>query len=135
MKYAVIFVAGAGCSALAAFAWPQAAPAPRAHGIAAHYAELGLTEDQRSRVDALVADLERRVGPLCRTVGERKRELYEELRKEQPDAARLDASIESAMAARREMQRALVDHLVAVKPVLSAEQRGRLFDRLATARR
>jgi Spy/CpxP family protein refolding chaperone len=135
MKYGVIFVAGAGCAALAAFAWPQAAPPSRAHGIAAHYAELELTEEQRPRVDALVADLERRVGPLCRTIGERKRELYEELRKEQPDTVRIDASIESAMAARREMQRALVEHLVAVKPVLSAEQRGRLFDRLAAAKR
>ena len=135
MRYAVIFLAGGALAALAAFAWPQETPAKKPHGLRVHYDELGLTAEQRPRVDALLADLESRVGPLCKSIAERRREIYEELRKESPDAARIDAAIEATVVARRDMQRVLVEHLTAVKPLLTPEQRGRLFDRLATERR
>lgn len=133
MKYAAVFAIGAALAAAAAVAWPQNAPPSR--DFSSEYAELGLTAEQRSRIDALVRQFEARMGPICGAIGQHRRELYAELRKDSPDAARVDAAIEGMVSSRREMQRALVDHLTAAKPVLTPEQRARLFDRLSAERR
>ncbi len=133
MRYALVFLTGAVLAAAAALAWPQDARKP--HGVAAHYAELGLSPEQRAAIDPLLKQMEERVGPLCRAIAQQKRALYDELRADAPDRAKIDAAIEAAVDVRRDMQRALVDHLAAVKPILTPDQRVRLFDRLSAERR
>lgn len=126
MKYLIAFGAGAALTLLAAFAKTKTEP-PKPHGLEAYYAELGLTGDQRAKIDLHLRKLEERVGPLCREVAEHRRALYAELEKDAPDPARVDAEIEAMTSRRRELQRAVADHLNDVRPILTPDQRVRLF--------
>lgn len=122
MKYLIAFAAGAAITILIAFSKPSPP-----HGLDAYYAELGLTDDQRAKLDPHLRKLEERVGPLCREVAEHRRALYAELEKDAPEAARVTAEIEAMTSARRELQRAVADHLLEVRSILTPDQRARLF--------
>lgn len=126
MKYLIAFGAGAALTLLAAFAKSTAAP-PKPHGLEAYYAELGLTADQRAKIDPRLRTLEERVGPLCREIADHRRALYAELAKDAPDPARVDAEIDAMTSRRRDLQRAVADHLNEVRPILTPDQRARLF--------
>ncbi|MBI2932436.1 MAG: periplasmic heavy metal sensor [Planctomycetes bacterium] len=134
MKYGIIFLLGAALAAVAAFTWPQE-PSRKPHGLRPQYDRLDLSEEQRAKIEPLLRQLEERMGPLCRRVGRQRQALYSEVRRETPAPATIDAAIEAMIQARRELQRAFVDHLMEVKPILTAEQRARLFDQLAAERR
>ncbi len=122
MLHASVFAVGA---LVAAFAWPQG-PARR-HGIDAVYDELGLT----SVVAAEKRKLDERVGPQCMVISEKRRLVFGELAKEKVDGAAVDAALAEIAAIRAQIQRDVVEHLVAVRPLLTPDQRTRLFERLS----
>lgn len=121
--HACVFLAGAG---LAAFAVPQDRGTKK-HGLEAIYAEMGLT----SAVEAEMKKLDAAVGPECAALGEKRRALYAELKKDPCDRAEVDRLAADIAATRARIQKHVVDHLIAVKPLLTPEQRERLFSRLA----
>jgi Spy/CpxP family protein refolding chaperone len=122
--HAVVFVLGAG---VAAFAWPQEKPAKK-HGLAAVYDELGLTPAVAAELKAL----DEKVGPHCKELGEKRRALYAELARDTVDSGEVGRISAELTALRTRMQADVVEHLLAVKAVLTPEQRKRLFERLTT---
>jgi Spy/CpxP family protein refolding chaperone len=126
MLHAAVFAAGA---LAAAFAWPQEKP-PKRHGLSAVYEELGLAP----AVAPELQKLDEKVGPVCRAIAEKRRALYGELRKDPHDAVLLSRFATEIAELRAQMQRDVVEHLVAVKARLTPEQRERLFTRLSETR-
>lgn len=119
-----VFAVGAVSAALA---FP-AEPPPG--GLDAVYEELGLSAvvaDEMKKLDATV-------GPRCAALAAKRRELVEAIRREPHDRAEIDRLAAESDAIRNEIHAAIVDHLVAVKPKLTPEQRAALFDRLAAGR-
>jgi len=127
MLHAGVFALGA---VVAAFAWPQSAPQKK-HGLAAVYEELGLT----TLAAAEVSKLDAKVGPLCKSLADKRRALFAELRRESVDPKEVERITGELTAVRAQMQRDVNEHLLAVKAVLNAEQRTRLFDRLSSSDR
>ncbi|KAF0241678.1 MAG: hypothetical protein FD180_4315 [Planctomycetota bacterium] len=121
--HACVFLAGAG---LAAFAVPTDRGA-KGHGIDAVYAELGLSQ----AVEPEMKKLSAAVGPECRSLGEKRRALYAELQKEPCDRAAVDRLAAEITETRARIQKHVVDHLIAVRPLLTPAQREKLFARLA----
>jgi Spy/CpxP family protein refolding chaperone len=119
-----VFVLGAG---VAAFAWPQEKAAKK-HGLAAVYDELGLTPAVAAELKAL----DEKVAPRCKALGEKRRALYAELARDSVDPREVERTSAELTALRKQMQADVVEHLLAVKAVLTPEQRKRLFDRLTT---
>lgn len=116
----LVFAAGMGVVALAY-------PRPGRHALEAIYQDLGLTqtvaEDMR-KLDAAV-------GPRCTALAQKRRELYEAMRQEPHDPTAVQRLTGELAAIRNEIQAAVIEHLLAVKPKLTPEQRTALFDRLA----
>jgi Spy/CpxP family protein refolding chaperone len=123
MLHAGVFALGA---ALAAFAWPQE-KATRKHGLGAIYDELGLT----AVASAELKTLDEKVGPQCKTLAETRRALYAEVRRDVVDPKEVERITAELGAIRAQMQKDVVEHLLAIKPLLTAEQRTALFDRLS----
>lgn len=125
MLHGVVFAVGA---LVAAFAWPAQAPA-RKHGLRSAYEDLGLTSKVASEMERLDAQL----ATLCRATGDARRALYAELAKAQPDRAEVDRLAANVTATRAEIQKHVVEHLLAVGPLLTAEERTRLMERLSSS--
>lgn len=121
--HACVFLAGAG---LAAFAVPPEKASKR-HGLEAVYEELGLTEVVAPELKKL-GDA---VGPECVALGQKRRALYAELQKEPCDRAAVEKIAEDISVTRARIHRHVVEHLLAVRPLLTPEQRTKLYARLA----
>lgn len=120
LKVALIFLAGAALGG----AWPGRS---RPSGLAGVYEDLGLT----AAVAPETAKLNAKVEPKCRALVERRRALYAELRKDAPDGAAVARLAEECGAIRNAIQADVVEHLAAVRPLLTTEQRELLFDTLS----
>lgn len=88
--------------------------------------DLDATDAQRARIAELQRSLFAEARPLFLSHQQTKQELFQELKGQSPDAARLHALVDARAAAYQAMAHRLVDASVEVHALLTPEQRAEL---------
>jgi Spy/CpxP family protein refolding chaperone len=89
---------------------------------------LDVTDEQRRRLEPLQVEFRRRAQAVCREMNRRRSELIALIAAAEPDRQAIAAKQEEIRAGQRRMQQLVVEHLLAEKDVLTAEQQKKLFD-------
>ena len=92
----------------------------------------GMSLTSRQRRQCAVSDeaFEQRRSALTVTLAERQAKLMEVLRQPHPGRAEIDKALAAVSETQAALQRAVVDHLLALKSVLTARQQEELFESL-----
>jgi len=90
-----------------------------------------MTPEQTRQLAALDKQFAAGRDPLRAEVLRRRAHIYEELRRQDPDQAQIEADIDAMNAAQRQVQQEVVAHLLRVKGILNETQRREFFDALA----
>jgi len=90
--------------------------------------KLGATEQQWKQIEPMLAEFRRASQAVCQDVTRKRQEMIDLLAASQPDRQAIAAKQEEILAGQRQMQRLVVEHLLAEKEVLTTEQRKQLFD-------
>ncbi len=89
---------------------------------------LDVTDEQRRQLEPRLAEFRRRSQAICAEMNRSRRELIDLIAAAEPDRQAIAAKQEEIRAGQRRMQQLVVEHLLAEKEVLSAEQQKELFD-------
>jgi periplasmic protein CpxP/Spy len=128
-------LACAGLARVAAAGGPDDGPPGfgRMHGpppidriLERHAAELGLSDDVRTRVKAIAADAEQQEAPLRETLRTQRDALHQLLAQDSPDPDAVLRQAEVAGAAETELHKQRLRTLLAVRQLLTPEQRAQL---------
>jgi len=88
---------------------------------------LGISDEQRRRIEPLLADFRESSQTVCSEVAGHRRELIDLLAAPEVDREAVRAKQEDILAGQGRMQELLIAHLLAEKELLSPEQREELF--------
>ncbi|NCQ27994.1 MAG: hypothetical protein COW34_00570 [Armatimonadetes bacterium CG17_big_fil_post_rev_8_21_14_2_50_66_6] len=135
MKRKAVLVGLVAACAAASFFGSRAlseklAPPPGGCSLDCFGPQLALTSRQRRQCAASDKVFEQRRSALTVTLAERQAKLMEVLRKPDPGRAEVDRALDAVSEIQAALQRAVVDHLLALKSVLTADQQKALFDSL-----
>jgi Spy/CpxP family protein refolding chaperone len=89
---------------------------------------LGVTDEQRRQLEPRLAEFRRRSRAICAEMNRLRTELIDLIAAEPPDRPAIAGKQEEIRAGQRQMQQLVVEHLLAEKEVLNAEQEKELFD-------
>ncbi len=89
---------------------------------------LGVTEEQWDRLEPGFVQFRRDSESLCQQISRRRGELMDLIASAQPDRNEIEAKQEEIRLGQQQMQRLVVEHLLAEKEVLNADQEKGLFD-------
>jgi len=92
--------------------------------------ELGTNEDQWREIEPLLEEFQASVGELRRHVDKLRSGVIDLVAAEDPDLEAIRARQEGILTAKRNIQRLVIEHLLAEKEVLTPEQQERLFEML-----
>jgi Spy/CpxP family protein refolding chaperone len=109
-----------------------------ARAVDYHYwihAKLGLTPAQDKSLEPIEEKFASRRRELMALIREGNRELAEAIVSDRSDSARVKAALDKIHHAQGELQNAVLEHVFAMRPVLSAEQYDRLVRMTANALR
>jgi Spy/CpxP family protein refolding chaperone len=106
------------------------APPPGGCSLDCFGPQLALTSRQRRQCAVSDETFEQRRSALTVTLTARQAKLMEVLRKPDPGRAEVDRALDAVSETQAALQRAVVDHLLALKSVLTADQQKALFDSL-----
>ena len=99
------------------------------------HAKLGLTSAQEKSLEPIEEKFAGRRKELMARIREGNRELAEAIISDRSDSARVKAAVDKIHHAQGELQNAVLEHVFAMRPVLSAEQYERLIKMTADALR
>jgi hypothetical protein len=89
---------------------------------------LGVAEEQWSLLETGLLKFQQNSESLCLEINNRRRELIDLIASAQPDRDAIKAKQEEIRRGQQQMQRLVVDHLLAEKEVLTPEQQDQLFE-------
>jgi len=92
--------------------------------------QLQVTGAQWRQIEPRLRDFQTAVGELCRQVDRLRSEVIDLVAAEEPDVEAIRAKQDEILATKRQIQRRVVDHLLAEKEILTPEQQERLFGML-----
>ena len=92
--------------------------------------ELGTSEDQWREIEPLLKEFQASVSEQCRHVNKLRSGVIDLVATEEPDLEAIRAEQEEILATKRNIQRLVIEHLLAEKEVLTPEQQNRLFEML-----
>jgi Spy/CpxP family protein refolding chaperone len=92
--------------------------------------ELKVTEEQWGQIEPRLREFQASVGELCVQTDAMRSEVIDLIAAEEPDVAAILARQDEILATKQRIQRLVVDHLLAEKEVLTAEQQRQLFTML-----
>lgn len=117
----------------AAHAWaarPQGEPGkPPAIWCPLHR-ELGVTPEQWAKIEPRLREFQAAVGELCQQVDQARSEVIALIAAEEPDREAIRVKQDEVLATKRAIQERVVEHLLAEKELLTADQRAKLFEML-----
>lgn len=89
---------------------------------------LNVTDEQWQRIEPRIAEFRRSAQTLCADIHRFHRELIDLIAADAPDQQAIDAKQKEICAGQQRMQQLVIEHLLAEKEVLTAEQEKELFD-------
>ena len=122
-------------SSLGSFSGDSRTPAP---AVDYHYwihARLGLTPEQERSLEPIEEKFTGHRKELMALIREGNRELAEAIISDRSDSQRVKAAVEKIHRAQGDLQNAVLEHVFAMRPVLSAKQYDRLVQMTADALR
>lgn len=91
---------------------------------------LEVSPQQWSQIEPRLREFQAAVGELCQQVDRARSEVIEMVAAEEPDLNAIRAKQDEILAAKWVIQSRVVDHLLAEKEILTADQHARLFEML-----
>jgi Spy/CpxP family protein refolding chaperone len=92
--------------------------------------QLHVSPQQWAEIEPRLREFQAAVGPLCQQVDRSRSEVIGMIAAAEPDLEAIRAKQDEILATKRAIQSRVVDHLLAEKEILTAEQQARLFDLL-----
>ena len=92
------------------------------------YRSLGVTDEQRQRLEPRLAQLQQASRTLCQETERKRAELIDLVAAAETDRTAIRTKQEEILAGQRRMQELVIEQLLAEKEVLTAEQQKELFD-------
>jgi Spy/CpxP family protein refolding chaperone len=92
--------------------------------------ELKVTDEQWAKIEPRLRDFQASVGDLCQQTDTMRSEVIDLIAADKPDVDAIYARQDEILATKRQIQRLVVDHLLAEKEVLTPEQQQQLFTML-----
>ena len=89
---------------------------------------LNVTDEQWQRIEPRIAEFRRRSQAICAEMNRSRTELIDLIAADEPDRQAIAVKQEQIRAGQQQMQRLVVEHLLAEKEVLTADQQKELFD-------
>jgi Spy/CpxP family protein refolding chaperone len=89
---------------------------------------LNVTDEQWRQIEPRIAEFRRRSQAICADMNRLRTELIDLIAADEPDRQVIAAKQEQIRAGQQQMQRLVIEHLLAEKEVLTAEQQKELFD-------
>jgi len=89
---------------------------------------LSVTDEQWQRIEPRIAEFRRRSQAICAETNRLRTELIDLIASDEPDQDAIAAKQEEIRAGQQRMQELVVEHLLAEKELLTAEQQKELFD-------
>jgi len=89
---------------------------------------LNVTDEQWQRIEPRIAEFRRRARAICADMSRSRTELIDLIAADHPDRQAIAAKQEQIRAGQQRMQQLVIEHLLAEKQVLTAEQQKELFD-------
>jgi Spy/CpxP family protein refolding chaperone len=89
--------------------------------------ELKVSDEQWAQIEPRLREFQATVGKLCVQTDTMRSEVIDLIAAEEPDVETIHARQDEILATKRRIQRLVVDHLLAEKEVLTAEQQQQLF--------
>ncbi|MFP4435584.1 MAG: Spy/CpxP family protein refolding chaperone [Phycisphaerae bacterium] len=89
---------------------------------------LDVTDEQWKRIEPRIAEFRTRSQKICGEMNRLRTELIDLIASDNPDRQAIAAKQEEIRAGQQRMQQLVVEHLLAEKDVLTAEQQKKLFD-------
>lgn len=89
---------------------------------------LDVTDEQWRRIEPRIAEFRTRTQTICAEMNRLRTELIDLIASDDPDRQAIAAKQEEIRAGQQRMQELVVEHLLAEKEVLTAEQQKELFD-------
>ena len=112
----------------AAHAWPiRAADQPKPAIWCPLHRALGTTPKQWTEIEPRLREFQTAIGMLCSQANAMRSEVIGLIAAEEPDLDAIQAKQEEVLAAKRKIQRLVVEHLLAEREVLTPEQQRQLF--------
>jgi len=94
--------------------------------------KLGTSQEQWKQIEPRLAEFCKASQALCQEVTRKRREMIDLLSAPQPDRQAIAAKQEEILAGQRRVQQLVIEHLLAEKQILTAQQQQELFDLLRT---
>lgn len=107
--------------------WPTDAPS-REDAWCPLHRRLNVTDEQRRQLEPRIAEFRSRSQTICVELNRLRTELIDLIASDNPDRQAIAAKQEEIRAGQQRMQQLVVEHLLAEKQVLTAEQQKELFD-------
>ncbi len=92
--------------------------------------ELKVTEEQWAKIEPRLREFQASVGELCQKTDAVRSQVIEMIAADEPDVDAIFARQAEVLATKQQIQRLVVNHLLAEKEVLTPEQQQRLFTML-----
>jgi Spy/CpxP family protein refolding chaperone len=89
---------------------------------------LNVTDEQWKQIEPRIAEFRRRSQAICAEMNRSRTELIDLIAADEPDRQVIAAKQEQIRAGQQRMQQLVIEHLLAEKEVLTAEQQRELFD-------
>ncbi len=89
--------------------------------------EIGLDSAQHKKLQLLRKDYKKIAGELMTQMGQKQREIFEELQKETPDTVRLNAMAEETGRLHAGMRRESIKHILEIKSITTPDQQKRIM--------
>ena len=89
---------------------------------------LNVTDEQWQQIEPRIVEFRRRSQAICGDMNRLRTELIDLIAADEPDRQAIAAKQEQIRAGQQQMQQLVVEHLLAEKEVLTAEQQKELFD-------
>jgi Spy/CpxP family protein refolding chaperone len=90
--------------------------------------DLKLTDEQLDEMDRMREEMREKVRPLREQLGDRRRELIDLLRADEPDRSKLDPLAGEIADLQSELGLSIFEHLLEMREILSEEQREKILE-------
>ncbi len=99
------------------------------------HGQLGISDEQDRRLEPVEHEFARRRDDLVRSIRAANEDLADALVTDKADSERVKAAVRKIHQAQGELQQAVLDHVFAMRPILTAKQYDRLIQHTADALR
>lgn len=132
VTFVVIFALGAGSSFLFIRKCAMNATAPKNDADALHsWAHaIGLTREQETKIEPMEKTLKKDLASIQSQLGEERMDLCRLMHADPVSREKLDQRLETICELEKKQQKRVVDHLLAMKTVMTPEQNDRFFQQM-----